>query len=703
MNNLLLEIGAEELPAGYIDPALKALSSLLLKKLKEHHIPCGDAKTFGTPRRLAVMVENVLPRQTAVTTKIMGPPQKAAFDASGRPLVPAVKFAEKAGVSLKDLTITETDKGAYVSAVITQKGLLTKTVLKSVLPEVILSIPFPKSMRWADVNIEFARPIQSILAILGKEAICFALEKLKSGRHTFGHRFMHPGKIEIKSTDDYIDQLSRASVMIDVDQRKSMIHAEIARTAKEIGAKALPDEELVDVVTHLVEYPAVAAGKFDEKFLRLPDEILITAMREHQKYFAVAGLTGKLMPNFIVVNNTPAKNMALVVKGHERVLRARLEDAMFFFENDVAAPFEASIEKLKGVLFQANLGSMYDKTLRVGSLAATLVDLLQSGGDLRFSNASVKANVIRAARLCKADLVSQIVIEFPKLQGIMGRVYAERAKEPQEVSRAIEEHYRPTGSGGILPASDAGAVVAVCDKTDSICGCFLAGLIPTGASDPYALRRQGIGIIQIMLEKGFTFSPAQMIRESITLYPLEDKVKTDEVIGKIILFLKDRLANILAERGFSKDIIAAVVDVSVDCVPDVLRKVEALEKLKCAPDFEPLAAAFKRVVNIIKKSDFGLEKNSTSPVNPDLFEKSCEADLLTACGDVEHKVFSLVDKGRFDDALLTISTLRDPVDAFFDGVLVMAKDDKIRNNRLALLNRIASIFQNIADFSKIST
>lgn len=703
MNNLLLEIGAEELPAGYIDPALKALSSLLLKKLKDHHIPCGNARTYGTPRRLAVIVENVLPRQDAVTTRIMGPPRKAAFDETGRPLVPALKFAEKAGVSVRDLSIMETEKGAYVSADITQKGLLTKTVLKSVLPEVILSIPFPKTMRWADVTLEFARPIQSILAILGKETICFTLGKIKSGRHTFGHRFMHTGKIEIKSANDYIDELNRAGVWVDVDQRKKKIEAEISAAAQRLKGKVLPDAELVDVVTHLVEFPAVAAGRFEEKFLRLPDEILITAMRKHQKYFAVADAAGTLLPNFIVVNNTLAKQMDLVVKGHERVLRARLEDAMFFFENDAAAPLEASVEKLKGVLFQANLGSMYDKTLRIRGLSAALVDILQSEGDLRFSNTPLKAAAMRAAWLCKADLVSQVVVEFPELQGIMGRVYAARGKEPEEVCTAIEEHYRPTGSGGALPANDAGAVVALSDKIDSICGCFYAGLIPSGASDPYALRRQGIGIIQIMLEKGFTFPLTRMIREGVLLYTDSDKEKTDEITAKVALFLKDRLANILLERGFSKDVIAAVIEVSVDCVPDVLRKVTALEKLKRAPDFEPLAVAFKRAVNIIRKSGTGAEKKQTAPVNPDLFEKGCEADLMNACRDVRDQVFLLVGGGRFDEALLTIATLRDPVDAFFDGVLVMAADENIKNNRLALLAMVASIFENIADFSKIST
>ena len=333
---------------------------------------------------------------------------------------------------------------------------------------------------------------------------------------------------------------------------------------------------------------------------------------------------------------------------------------------------------------------------RVAKIAEALAASTPKGDDF-------KKQVRRAARLSKSDLVSQVVGEFPKLQGVMGRIYAGLAGEPAEVAAAIEEHYRPVYSGAPLPETLVGAILSIADKMDSICGCFSVGLIPTGASDPYALRRQGIGIIQIMLEKGFTFSLTRMIRESLLLYPTVDKEKTDEIIGKVVLFLKDRLANILAERGFSKDVIAAVAEVSVDCVPDILRKVEALEKLKRAEDFEPLAVAFKRVVNIIKKSEPASGKASAAPVNPDLFEKSCESDLLNACRDVEDKVIVLMNAGRFDEALLTISTLRNPVDAFFDGVLVMAKDGKTRSNRLALLNRIASIFQNIADFSRIST
>ncbi len=699
MNTLLLEIGTEEIPAGYITPALKELAFRLLKRLDENRIAHGQARTYGTPRRLAVMVTEVASRQKSVTTEVLGPPEKVAFDEKGNPLIPAVKFAEKHGIGMNRVSVKTTDKGRYLSAVITEKGLTSRAVLKTLLPEVILSIPFPKSMRWGCLSIEFARPIQSLLALLGKDVVSFNLGNLKSDRHTFGHRFTHPRKIKTSTPEAYVAQLKQGDVLCDVEDRKAVIQREIQKAAGNINGSLLPDEELLDIVTHLVEFPAVTVGRFDEKFLRLPDEILITSMREHQKYFAVTDGRGKLIPHFIVVNNTPAKNMALVAKGHERVLRARLTDAMFFFDNDLSAPLENNVEKLKGVLFQAKLGSMYDKTLRVRKLSEYIADHAFVGEEAPV----LKNCASRAAYLCKADLVSHVVVEFPKLQGIMGRVYARRNNEPENVSEAIEEHYRPTYSGAELPKSLAGAVVAIADKMDSICGCFSAGLIPSGASDPYALRRQGIGIVLIMIEKGFSFSLTALIRRSLDLYMPGEIEKINDVASQVYSFLKDRMANILAEQGFTRDMIAAVTDVTVDCVTDVWKKVEALDQLKQAPDFEPLAVAFKRVVNIIKKSGVNVRKSLPISVNPDLFEHSCEAELFDAIRKVNRTVSSNLDDGRFDQALLTIASLRKPVDAFFDGVLVMAENEKLKNNRLALLGLIAALFENLADFSKLST
>jgi glycyl-tRNA synthetase beta chain len=433
-------------------------------------------------------------------------------------------------------------------------------------------------------------------------------------------------------------------------------------------------------------------GNFDQGFLEVPREVLITAMREHQKYFAVIDKNGNLMPCFVAVNNTRTKNMKLVATGHEWVLRARLADAQFFFKSDLKESLDDRVEKLKGVLFQAKLGSMHEKVERVQKISGFLADKVEKGVNL-------KKEATRAAWLCKADLVSQVVGEFPKLQGVMGRVYASIAKEPANVAAAIEEHYRPIYSGGELPKTTAGAVLGIADKIDNICGFFSVGLVPTGASDPYALRRQGLGIIQIMLEKDFSFSLRAVIEKSIKLYNIKGAKNIREIADNVNTFILNRMTHQLAEDGFSKDVIASVVSVSGDNVPDLWNRAKALQDLKTAPDFEPLAVAFKRVVNIIKKA----KAFKAKPVNNSLFEHDSESELFSAYEDVKNRVADNLVKGEFGQALHEIASLRDTVDAFFDGVLVMAKNTKIRNNRLALLRHIADLFETIADFSKIST
>ncbi|MBA4367709.1 MAG: glycine--tRNA ligase subunit beta [Desulfobacterium sp.] len=691
MEKLLLEIGTEEIPAGYIEPALKALSAALLKKMDDARISHGNAKTYGTPRRLAIEVSDVAEKQEPVTSEVMGPPERVGFDETGKPTVAAVKFAEKVGIPVSSIRVSETQKGRYLVAVKTEKGLATKTILKSILPEVIDTLPFPKSMKWSDMNILFARPIQTVLALLGKEVVSFSIERLKSGRCAMGHPFMAPGKITIEFPDQYVEALEAVFVFADIEKRKQLILKTVASVAEGLGGRVQPDEDLTDIVTNLVEYPVPIAGSFDTKFLELPKEVLIMAMREHQKYFAVVDDRNQLKPNFIAVNNTRAKDMSLVAKGHERVLRARLEDAMFFYRADLKTDLDQLVDKLKGVLFQAKLGSVYEKIKRVQKLGEFLVE--KSGQD-----ESVKLSVSRAAWLCKADLVSRMVVEFPKLQGIMGRVYAKLAGESDPVVTAIEEHYRPVYSGAPLPETKVGSLLAIADKLDSICGCFHAGLIPTGASDPYALRRQGIGIIQIIQKMNFTFSLKEVIEKSVSLFGGADILKIQETAGQIYSFLQDRISHMLADEGFQKDVIAAVISVSVDNIPDLRKRVKALESMKNKPDFEPLAIAFKRAVNILKKAD----SFQGGEVSVSLFEESCESDLYNACKSVRQKVAVCLAEGNFDRALIEISGLRDVVDAFFDGVMVMAENPDVKNNRLALLSEIAVLFKDIADFSRIS-
>ncbi|MCG6971852.1 MAG: glycine--tRNA ligase subunit beta [Desulfobacterales bacterium] len=692
MKTLLLEIGTEEIPAGYIEPALQSLSSTLLQKMTDARIEHGQAQVFGTPRRLAVEVKDVADKQKSLTSEMMGPPEKVGFDGTGKPTTAAVKFAEKVGVSLNALTVKETNKGRYVCAMVSERGLATRTLLKAMLPEVILATPFPKTMKWAQLNIFFARPIHYIVALLGNQTIPFELGDTKSGRYSFGHYFMQPSKVKIASPEDYVKTLKDAQVVIDFEERRKLVETEINKAAKGVGGKVLPDEELIDINKNLVEYPIATAGKFDDEFLEIPAEILITAMRHHQKYFAVVDDKGSLMSSFIAVNNTRTKDMNLVATGHQRVLRARLADAQFFYKSDVQESMDDWVERLKGVLFQAKLGSMYEKVQRVQKIAAYLADATGQ-------KPTAKKQVMRAAWLCKADLVSQVVNEFPNLQGVMGRIYADVKKEPKAVAAAVEEHYRPTYSGGPLPETAIGGLLSIADKIDSICGFFSVGLVPTGASDPYALRRQGIGIIQIMNDRGFSFSLKKMIEKSLGIYGIKGTKKVKEIADPIYTFIQNRMTYQLVEEGFSKDVIAAVADTDADNVPNVWHRVRAIQDLKAAADFEPLAVAFKRVVNIIKKADLPVRKT----VDEILFEHASEKALYLAYKDLQGKVSGHLDKGRFDQAFREIAKLRDPVDAFFDGVMVMSKDKKIRNNRLSLLAMISDLFGQFADFSKIST
>lgn len=690
MKRLLLEIGAEEIPAGYIRPALEALSEKLSRMLTDARIAFGSVQTFGTPRRLAIEIQGVAERQTPLKTEVTGPPARVGFDEEGRPTIAAQKFAEKVGLPVGKIGVTETPKGKYLYALKTEKGKNAKTVLKEILPGVILSLPFPKTMKWGTLAVEFARPIQTVLALLGDQVIGFAIGNIQSGRRVLGHPFMAPGLVKLPDADRYRETLNSAYVMPDMEERRAVIREKVGWLAADMNGKVLPDEELLDIVTNLVEYPVPVVGKFDEKFLELPQEILITAMREHQKYFAVVREDGSLMPFFIAVNNTEARDMGLVAKGHERVLRARLEDARFFYTSDVAGSMDAWVEKLKGVLFQAKLGSVYEKVKRVQSMASYLADAAGEGDSFR-------NQVSRAAWLCKADLVSQVVVEFPKLQGVMGRVYAEKGGEPAPVAAAIEEHYRPTHSGGALPETRAGALLALADKLDSICGCFSVGLVPTGASDPYALRRQGIGIVQIMLDQQLDFSLGEAIKKSVALF--QEGTDVEAVAGSVHAFLRDRIAHILAEQGFQRDVIAAVTAVSIDHLPHVWKRVNALENLKKVPDFDPLAIAFKRVVNIIRKSE-GFEARQ---VEPSLFAHESETALYQAAVDIGKRVAQHLTAGNFNQALLDIASMRTVVDNFFDGVLVMAEELELRNNRFALLTMVADLFAQIADFSRIST
>ena len=696
MEKLLLEIGAEEIPAGYIAPALQAMQTLLKDKLTAARIEHGAMRSFGTPRRLAVEVDALAPKQRSESTELLGPPVNVGFDADDKPTVAAQKFAEKAGVPVHRLKRKATPKGVYLAARKTERGRATRSVLKTLLPEVILAVPFPKSMRWADLEITFARPIHTIVALLGEKTVPFTVGNVKSGRATNGHVFMAPGRVKLARPEVYADALRNSQVVADITERRAMVVEEVARAAEAAAGSVLEDEELVDIVTNLVEYPVATTGRYETDFLEVPRQVLITAMREHQKYFAVVDESGDLLPAFIAVNNTRTRDLALVASGHERVLRARLSDAQFFYRADLRMTGDERFEKLDGVLFQAELGSMRAKSRRIAALGRWLVTAL--GDDER-----LLSQVERAAYLCKTDLVSQVVVEFPKLQGTMGKVYASLAGEPGEVPAAVEEHYRPTRSGGALPDTRTGAIVSIADKIDSICGCFSVGLAPTGATDPYALRRQAIGVAQILRAGNMSLSLREMVRFGLSQFGNRTAEQVEELTEAIYIFFERRIEGMLAEEGFAKDSVAAVTSVSVDRIPDIWQRVQALEHIRAEADFKPLAAAFKRVVNILRKSGREAAPGARLPLDETLFEASCEATLLKAYRNVQAKVADKLQEGDYDAALRDIATLKAPVDDFFEGVLVMAEDPSVRDNRIALLERLAGLFNDIADFSKITT
>lgn len=689
MNTLLIEIGSEQIPAGYIVPALEAFSKQMCDMLDSTRIDHGQALTLGTPRRLVLMIKDVGDMQKAQTSTITGPPEKIAFDKDGKPTVPAQKFAQKAGIPLDQITVEDTPKGRYLTAVVQETCESSISILEQMLEKAILSIPFPKSMRWGDLSISFARPIISLTGFLGSACLDFCVGNIHSSSFIFGHQFMNPKKYELESANAYVETAESAGIIPMIEKRKDMLVTAIEACAISADAVIIEDEELVDLVTNLVEYPYPVVGTFDETFLQVPDEVLITAMREHQKYFALGDETGKLKNQFIAVNNTKARDMALVTKGHEKVLRARLSDAKFFYEVDQKSSLDEFAQKLKQVTFQEKLGTVYDKTLRIGELAQFIVNASSYDDKDRLA-----WKVDRAAKICKADLVSQVVIEFTKLQGVIGRAYALKAGEDKDVAYAIEQHYRPVYSGGSLPENPTACILAIADKLDTICGCFSVGLIPTGGADPYGLRRQGIGILGIMMDQKLEIGLASMIEKGLSAYSQNNDAKT---VLEIKDFLQNRMLNILVDTGYSKEAVSSALGASFDNVPDVVLRVKALDALRKEPDFEPLSITFKRVENILRKSGQDIQVS----VDETLFEDASESGLFAAVSKVKSTVDRLIENGVYDEALTHIAGLRPVVDTFFDDVMVMAEDDTIRQNRMALLSSVSALFKNIADFTKI--
>ncbi len=676
MKPLLIEIGSEEIPARFVSKGLAILKENFIRLFDELSVDYGNISEYATPRRLTLYIDNVSEKQRDRTIETLGPPKKIAFDSNGAPTKAALGFARSLNIDISELKVKETERGEYVAAAIEIKGKATVDVLAATLPNLLSSLQLPKSMRWGSSSLRFFRPIHWILAMLGSEIISFELDGIKSGNISYGHRFLSPSAVIIEDPPTYISVLRKKYVLADPDERRKAILQGINAIESTARCKVLKDAELLETVTNLIEYPTVIPGSFDDKFINLPRELLITVMKAHQKYFSVEDGNGNMMPSFIVVSNTKAENNNTVGKGAERVLRARLEDARFYYIEDQKRSLRDYVEELKKVTFQEKLGSLYKKAERIAVLCSLIADTL---------NLPLKEKLSTASMLCKADLVTGVVGEFPELQGYMGMIYGLNSGENKEVASAIYEHYLPRYPGDILPSSEVGAIVSIADKMDNIASFFYLGLIPSGSEDPFALRRQAAGIINILQSNDYPFSLNNLADKS--LQSLEDSAeKREKLSGKILQLFRQRLEGIFLTEGCSHDIVDAVLSTTDLNVTDARQRTHALSAMKKEPEFPALLTAAKRVYNILVRVE-------PADINENLFTEPAEKDLFGAVGKIKNELTSTDFNALFK--------LERPINTFFDSVLVMDKNPDIKYNRLALLSAVKKTFDSLGDFSLI--
>ncbi len=678
---LLLEIGTEEIPAHAMPGILDQLKSSAEAIFKDNRIAIGAIKTLGTPRRLALIVENVAERQADVSEERRGPSTKIAFDAAGKPSKAAIGFARGQKVSPDDLITRD----GYIYAVIHQTGAATDELLKIMLPKIICGLNFPNNMRWGDLDFKFIRPIRWLVALLDDAIIPFEVANVKSGRISRGHRFLSDGDFSIDKAADYVSACEKNFVIVDQDQRRVMITAEIEAVAKEHGGRAEITDDLLEEVLYLVEYPTALAGAIEQKYLELPAEAVITPMRDHQRYFPVKSFDGALMPLFITVRNGGREYLDIVQHGNERVLRARLEDAKFFFEEDRKKSLEEHREKLKTVVFQEGLGSVYEKTQRLEKLSAKIATMIRADD-------ADRAHALRAARLSKADLVTGMVTEFTELQGVMGREYAKLDGEPIEVAIAIDEHYMPRFAGDAQPQSTPGRILSLADKIDNLVATFSRGLIPTGSQDPFALRRQALGIVNMLVEAHQSISISELVDEAMDLLGINDDDRREKMQSDIADFMKLRLKNILSS-DIRYDVIDAVLE-DVDDIYAVTLRARAVESFLNTPDSARIIQSFVRAGNIAKKS-------LAMSIDEKLLSADAEVVLYKAFNAIKVVAVELIAKRDYVGALEALRKLAQPIDAFFDAVMVMAEDERVRTNRLGLLKSIDELVRGVADFAKI--
>jgi len=695
MVDFLLELGTEEIPAFYIGPACRDLTARVEAALDEAGLQAKEIRTAATPRRLTLFLAGLPDKQSDREEDRSGPPEKAAFDSDGNPTKAAIGFAKGQGVALEEIEIRDTPKGRYCFAHVKIEGRPTADVLAEMLPGVAAAIHFPKSMRWPGGPLVFARPIRSSAALLGSEVVPFRINAVKSGRAVHGHPFLAPESIELESADfdAYMDALGERFVIADPEKRRSLIRAGIEEVLKEHGSD-LKEERLVDEVTNLVEFPAVVVGSFSERFLKLPPEVVKSAMMDHQRYFPVENAKGGLEPRFITVINRDPGRAEGIRDGNERVLAARLSDAEFFLAEDRKRKLIDRVDDLAGMVYQEKLGTNFDRMERLVKLSAFMARAMG------LSDAE-EEQCTRTARLCKVDLTTEMVGEFPNLQGIVGREYAAMDGEDSAVAAAIEEHYKPRQAGDSLPGSKIGKAVALAERFDAVTGCFAVGLVPTGSQDPYGLRRQALGIIRIVLEGGINLSLEAAFRSAASALPealFEEEGKSaKDLEDRVLEFLHDRLYRFFVDKGFRYDLVKAALATGFDDIHALKKRLEALDGLAGEEDWEELVTVVQRTYNIFKNAE------PPADVDPSRLEAPEEKELFRIFEERAPDITSLIEKGDFAGASKEYArSFVEPVHVFFDKVFVNVDDEGVKNNRLALMQKLNRLYTaSIADLSLV--
>jgi glycyl-tRNA synthetase beta chain len=681
--DLLFELRTEELPPRSLLALSNALTENLLKGIDAAAIAHGKVQGFATPRRLAVWIEKLAEHQPDRQVERRGPPLTNAFDAQGAATQAATAFAKSCGVAVSELSKLTTEKGAWLQFRGTEHGAATTALLKDLLTQAIAALPIAKRMRWGAHSAEFVRPVHSVVLLYGDEVVPIELLGLQSGRVTSGHRFHHPKPISLKSAKGYEAKLRRARVIADFAKRRDMIRAGVIAAAGQVGGSALIDDALLDEVTALVEWPVPLTGQFEQRFLSLPREVVIATVQDHQRYFAVQGPDGKLSGWFVTVSNIESRDPSKVREGNERVVRPRLSDAAFFWEQDRKISLQAHATRLAGVIFQAKLGSYAQKTARVTQLAELIGSRIGAGTDIKL-----------AAELAKADLMTAMVGEFPELQGTMGRYYAEAEGLPRDVSVAIEEHYRPRYAGDALPSTKIGQALSLADKIDTLVGIFAIEQRPTGTKDPFGLRRAALGVLRILLEDRLDLDLLDVLNAAAAAQPVQRAGVVDEVYD----FIAERLRGVLLEQpGTTTEMLDAVLANRPRSPLDAVTRLAALREFLLLPDAVVLAGINKRIANILKKT----QVSQDWAVDPQALSEEAERGLHHALTNLRDPVLDATRQRRYRDSLQALVGLRAPVNEFFDRVMVMDENSAKRNNRLALLRDVLILLGGVADLSRL--